>query len=582
MSPPLSFLAKVGPTVPRRSRFGTPGGVGLRSGVGTNVALAVLVAVGCASSPRAPRMEPSPPRALGSAPRSSRAPFLRNRDALGPGRANEKGMAASDEGAKVATIATREDPRTVEEPPKTSLPRITSVGLFTTIYVMPSRTSYPLGYVHVGSSVALRRAEPLRIEGCETAWYAVEPRGFVCNDNTSILETEQRQLSPSTERLLKGFHSIAPSDGPLPYGYALSLGTPMYGRIPAPIEQIEHESMYGPQPIALGSWAKGHDGLASPDPVPPKGELPWFLANGSFAPVTVRGGDARVVRKLAPRGSMISFSSAFEAEGRTWLLTPELSVVPADRVRVYRPTSFHGVELGEGLRLPIGWIRTRPKPKWRGGEGGRIVQTDEAWGVRTAVGLTGNRVTQEGRVLLETVERGTYLDETDAAVVERGAERPSRAGPADKWIRISILNGTLTAYEGDKPVFATLISPGIGGVSRSKYPSIHALASRHTTPLGVHRIQFKDRFSVMSPDPGQKKFFISDVPHIQYFYGPFALHASFWHEDFGEPKSGGCINLSPADAERLFGWTDPPLPPGWHAVRPGGPNGPGTIVQIVP
>jgi hypothetical protein len=193
-------------------------------------------------------------------------------------------------------------------------------------------------------------------------------------------------------------------------------------------------------------------------------------------------------------------------------------------------------------------------------------------------------VTQDGRVLLGPSRRGACLEETDAAVIEKGAERPSRAGPMDKWIRISVRNGTLTAYEGDKPVFATLISPGIGGVSRSKYkyPSVDALSRLHTTPLGVHRIQFKDRFSVMSPDPEQKKFFISDVPYIQYFYGPFALHASFWHEDFGEPKSGGCINLSPTDAERLFGWTDPPLPTGWHAVRPGGPNGPGTLLQIVP
>jgi hypothetical protein len=318
------------------------------------------------------------------------------------------------------------------------------------------------------------------------------------------------------------------------------------------------------------------------DLVPAESDRPWFLEKGAYSPVTVRGRDAQLVRKIAPRGSMLSFSSAFEAEGRTWLLTPELSVVPADRVWVYRETSFHGVVLGQDMQLPIAWIRKRPRPKWRAVEGGRLAPSDETWSVRTAVGLSGNRAVQDDRALLETVDPGVFIDEADATLVEKSRERPSRVAPGDKWIRISIQSGTLTAYEGDEPVFATLISPGTGGLSRSKYPTVHALATRHITPLGVHRIQFKDRFSVMSPDPEQKRFFISDVPFIQYFYGPFALHASFWHEEFGEPKSGGCVNLAPADAERLFAWTEPALPAGWQAVRPGGPNGRGTIVQIVP
>src|SRR5437667_34445 len=80
---------------------------------------------------------------------------------------------------------------------------------------------------------------------------------------------------PGAERLLKGYEAAEPSDGPLPYGYALSLGTPMYGRVPTTVEQKRTESIYGPPPIALGAWAKGHDGLASADPVRADDELPW-------------------------------------------------------------------------------------------------------------------------------------------------------------------------------------------------------------------------------------------------------------------------------------------------------------------
>jgi hypothetical protein len=279
---------------------------------------------------------------------------------------------------------------------------------------------------------------------------------------------------------------------------------------------------------------------------------------------------------------MISFASAFDAEGRTWLVTPELAIVPADRVRLYRVSSFAGVTVDDEHPLPIAWIRKTPRAKMRRNDEGRIVPSGETWDVRTAVGLTGGSVTQNERVFLATTEPGAFIEQSDATVVEKAKERPVTVGPDEKWIQISITKGTLTAYEGDAPVFATLISPGRGGLPRFLHASNHELVTHHATPLGVYRIQFKDRFSVMSPDPEQRKFFISDVPHIQYFRGPFALHAAFWHEDFGEPKSGGCVNLSPRDAERLFAWTEPEVPASWQGMRSGGSNGPGTAVQIVP
>ena len=36
-----------------------------------------------------------------------------------------------------------------------------------------------------------------------------------------------------------------------------------------------------------------------------------------------------------------------------------------------------------------------------------------------------------------------------------------------------------------------------------------------------------------------------------------ALHAAYWHNDFGHTKSRGCINMRPADAKWLFRWTLP-------------------------
>jgi hypothetical protein len=70
------------------------------------------------------------------------------------------------------------------------------------------------------------------------------------------------------------------------------------------------------------------------------------------------------------------------------------------------------------------------------------------------------------------------------------------------------------------------------------------------------------------------------VPWVEYFEGSYALHAAYWHDDFGRPRSHGCVNMSPVDARRVFMWTDPPLPDGWHGVKAGKTMGQGTWVRV--
>jgi hypothetical protein len=64
-----------------------------------------------------------------------------------------------------------------------------------------------------------------------------------------------------------------------------------------------------------------------------------------------------------------------------------------------------------------------------------------------------------------------------------------------------------------------------------------------------------------------------------YFEGSYALHGAFWHNNFGHEQSHGCVNLAPLDAKRLFFWTEPLLPQGWHgAIAP--KERPGTRVVV--
>jgi len=79
---------------------------------------------------------------------------------------------------------------------------------------------------------------------------------------------------------------------------------------------------------------------------------------------------------------------------------------------------------------------------------------------------------------------------------------------------------------------------------------------------------------------GEGTFALHDVPYIQYFAQGYALHAAYWHDVFGTPRSHGCINLAPVDAHRIFLWTEPAVPEGWHAINTGEDMGEGTVVIV--
>jgi lipoprotein-anchoring transpeptidase ErfK/SrfK len=116
-------------------------------------------------------------------------------------------------------------------------------------------------------------------------------------------------------------------------------------------------------------------------------------------------------------------------------------------------------------------------------------------------------------------------------------------------------------------VFATIVSTGEGG-----------LAGNHATKQGTFLIHTKHVTVTMDSDAAGESFDLHDVPHVQYFNGGYALHGAYWHDDFGKPRSHGCVNLSPHDAAWLFAWTSPELPEGWHGAL----SESGTLVHIHP
>jgi hypothetical protein len=200
----------------------------------------------------------------------------------------------------------------------------------------------------------------------------------------------------------------------------------------------------------------------------------------------------------------------------------------------------------------VGFVTSKTAHKWIMADSHKSVSMGGALKHWAVVQLTDQVVTVGSSEYFETTE-GWWLRGIDGTKTEPGPA-PEGLGADEKWIDVNLKRQTLVAFVGDKAVFATIVSSG---------------RPQHDTPPGTFRIREKHISATMDGDAEQATdgpYSIQDVPYIQYFNAGYALHGAFWHSNFGHVQSHGCVNLSPLDAKSLFGWTEPQLPDGWHAV----------------
>ncbi len=462
--------------------------------------------------------------------------------------------AASTPGELAASIVARVDagvdaPNAKEASEPGHGAKIASIAMRTWIYIAPSDRSAKLGYLRAGAIVD-RAEAPAGFEGCAGGWYRIPPRGFVCVGKGASLGLDHPVVQAAVRGPLRG--------AALPYTYVSSKSPPphMYFRLPSAVDQRRVEG--ATLGIHLGQWARP-PGLPL-DPVPP------FLMDGRDLPKPY-GAEEKLRYSVhagrAKEASAFGLVTTFEWTGRLFGLTTELDLLPLDRTKLARASAFHGVEAKGGGTPAIvggaGSMRFTVDASGALREAGRVEH-------RTGVVLTG-KTNPLHRGLVETSD-GSWVA-SDALIIPDPREDPvgyARAGR--KWIDISIRRQLLVAYEGTKPVYATLVSTGRGGMED---PEVTLATVR-----GAFAIRAKHVSSTMDGDEASlESFDLRDVPYVQYFHQGYALHGAFWHDDFGKVHSHGCVNLAPADSAWLFDWTDPVVPPEWHgAVNPEG----GTLV----
>jgi hypothetical protein len=131
--------------------------------------------------------------------------------------------------------------------------------------------------------------------------------------------------------------------------------------------------------------------------------------------------------------------------------------------------------------------------------------------------------------------------------------------PWSKLIKVSISQQTVTCYEGEKEVFHTSVSTGLyRPIDVDQFPG--AISTK--TPTGKHNVQVKMPSKHMGDGFLTSDINAYELPGVPWctFFEPttgVAFHGTFWHTNYGNPMSHGCVNMRPEEAKWLYRWTTP-------------------------
>ena len=446
--------------------------------------------------------------------------------------------------------------------------KLAALAWETRVLEQPSAAGKVLGYVRAGGLV-LAANESTRGDGCRGEWRAVSPVGYVCVEpGNATLDADATMVHalgarPDTSARLPYMYGIVRRPGPL------------YARLPTRAEAEANEPGLDAR---MRAWLAegGEDGAGfradywqrGKTEVPPSPQALWdaqttrevpdFLAGSKLPPgnlSTLRHGED-LLAGMASHHNGFALVDTAVVEGRRYGITTDLLVFPIDRMRPIEGSPFHGYKVPGDIDFPFALVRRDGAAAYSVHAGKPVKAKDVAR--RAAIPLSGKQRFFDDVLFFQTTD-GLWLSDRFVSRVDGVKKMPKWAKEGERWIDVSIAKQVLLAYDGTQPAYATLISSGEAGLEDP--------TTSKSTARGIFRIHTKHLTTTMSSKIVGEEFELKDIPYVQYFEEGYALHAAYWHDDFGTPRSHGCINLAPEDARWLFQWTEPQLPSGWHGVR---------------
>lgn len=494
------------------------------------------------------------------------------------------------------------------------------------IHDTPDPESPKLGYLRIGART--RVTAKVEGTGCAKGWHQLPQGGFACASKGLVVDADREPVmknAPPPPRTDQGL--------PYDYAYVKRWNSPMWWRVPTPNEVAAAEQLRvtrETERLAAEAAEKGLPPPAPPKPktkttddggdaAPAKGDAkkPADDAAAALPSIQDEPGDEpgadkpksdkpkddatkadadkakpepkaepkpepkpELVEPLIPasklplkpekswleRGFYVSVADKITEEGRTWWRTARGGFVDVAYAYKFGAKDFEGNVLTEGASFPFGYVMS---------ETTKLIELQPDGKLKTTATLEKRAFVD----LAEEIEIGgrAYMTTEDGHLIRKADLRladpqplPKGLQPWERWVDVSLDKQILVAYEGEVPVFTSLVSTGRKGTAEEPFE----------TPTGRWRIRSKHVSTTMDGNTASDgNYSIQDVPWTMFFEGSYALHGAFWHQGFGRVRSHGCVNLGPSAARWLFYWTTPFLPEGWHGVHAHA-GSPGTTVIV--
>jgi hypothetical protein len=298
---------------------------------------------------------------------------------------------------------------------------------------------------------------------------------------------------------------------------------------------------------------RSHPALAAPAPNP-EASLPLtYMRTRARTPVLeLTSGGSRVVGELMPRAALAVLGATRvqgpDGKGLSASVLSDGRVAATTALEPAHEPEAPGVELRDPKELPLGFLVKDGVIPIRLVD--RKVEPQEPID-RGRAELTGKFHTRNNERYW-ALKDGSYVRNRDLTMIHRREKFPEFVRDDTRWIDVSVVASTLVAYEGKRPVFATLVNTGMdrtGGANGTQQGTFTVDAKFLMTPPGS--------------GPFDTQAEVRDVPWALRLSSGQFLAAGYWVPRFGIAHGTGHVLLAPGDARWLWRWVGGEVPEGW-------------------
>lgn len=327
-----------------------------------------------------------------------------------------------------------------------------------------------------------------------------------------------------------------PTSGPVSF----SPGADLTGATPTPSPATTPTS--NPATTNAPTSNSATAGIPTASPIVANTPTPQVVSQPPTAsPAATKPGETNATATAQPAMEAPASGAPEDYKPIIWFSASTLK--PGDTLTVsgngYPPNTELNVALGLNSAAPLGSY-AKPKTDDKGRFSAQLKLDKDISGspltpgrLVVAVSTPDQKIAAGAPVTLVDATKPTATPLANKTTVAQGQ---SRSG---KWIDVSLSKQKLTAYDGDKVIYTSLISSGV-----ARYPTV----------TGTFSVYLKYEKQTMVGGRGSDAYNLPNVPYVMYFYQDYGIHGTYWHSNFGRPMSHGCVNTPTDVARLLYNW----------------------------